>query len=88
MKDKHLIILTGIIIVLALMSFSALVMEQYCKHQAVVHHSAFYEANSWGVVSFHWNDNSYAHTPLQDPDLIAYKMEQAFQAKLKTLDIK
>lgn len=88
MKDKHLLILSIIVLVLTLMSISALVMEQYCKHQAVAHHSAFYEADSWGQVSFHWNDDSYAHTPFQDPDLIANKMEQAFQAKLKALDIK
>jgi hypothetical protein len=48
----------------------------YWKHLAVVHHAAFYESDSWGNVSFHWNDVSFAQTPFQDP------------AKPKALDIK
>jgi hypothetical protein len=35
----------------------------YWQHQSVVHHAAFFEANSWGCVSFHWNDVSFAQTP-------------------------
>jgi hypothetical protein len=35
----------------------------YWQHQAVVHHSAFFEASSWGNVSFHWNDVSFAQVP-------------------------
>jgi hypothetical protein len=37
----------------------------YWQHQAVLHNAAFYEANSWGKVSFHWNDVSFAQTPFQ-----------------------
>jgi hypothetical protein len=28
----------------------------YWQHQACIHHAAKYEANSWGLVSYHWND--------------------------------
>jgi hypothetical protein len=40
------------------------VTSLYWQHQAVIHHSAFFEASSWGNVSFHWNDVSFAQTPL------------------------
>ena len=66
MKEKHLLILSISICVLILMVISAFIMEQYCKHQAVVHHAAFYEADSWGNVSFHWNDVSFAQTPFKN----------------------
>jgi hypothetical protein len=26
------------------------------QHQAVLHHAAHFEVNSWGVTRFHWND--------------------------------
>ena len=35
----------------------------YWQHLAVVHHAASFDANSWGKVSFHWNDVSFAQTP-------------------------
>jgi hypothetical protein len=50
-----------LIVVMTTMMFESL----YWHHQAVVHHAAFYEANTWGDVSFHWNDVSYAQTPLK-----------------------
>jgi len=28
----------------------------YWQHQACIHHAAKFEANSWGLVSYHWND--------------------------------
>jgi hypothetical protein len=38
----------------------------YWQHEAVVHHGARFEANSWGLVSFHWCDES-AQIVLVDP---------------------
>lgn len=38
----------------------------YYRHLAVVHHAAFYETDSWGNSSFHWNDVSFAQTPFQN----------------------
>ena len=48
-----------------------LALNVYWQHQAVVHHAARWEANAWGLTSFHWNDDS-AQTPFHDPtdDLI------------------
>lgn len=43
-----------------------LIFGLYCQHQAIVHHAAHYEVNSWGVATFHWNDE-YAQTPFIDP---------------------
>lgn len=38
----------------------------YAQHVAVGHHSAHFEVNSWGLSTFHWNDE-YAQTPVADP---------------------
>jgi hypothetical protein len=54
----------------------------YWEHQAVIHHSAFFEASSWGNVSFHWNDVSYAHAPFQDSSVFESKMQEAFNKTL------
>lgn len=63
-----------------------LITSLYWQHQAIIHHSAFFEASSWGNVSFHWNDDSVAHTPFQDG---SWEKVQAsiFEAKLKALGI-
>jgi hypothetical protein len=59
----------------------------YWQHEAVVHNSAFWEPNSWGIVKFKWNDVSYAQTPFQDEGW--QKIQTAlFNQKLKSLDIK
>jgi hypothetical protein len=80
--------ITLALIVVAFVLLTNLVTCLFWQHSCVVHHAAFFEANNWGWVSFHWDDVSYAHAPFQDPDPIAQKMEQAFQAKLKALDLK
>jgi hypothetical protein len=61
--------------------------EMRWKHYAIVHHAAFYEADSWANVSFHWNDESFAQEPLQDQ---AWEKVQAsiFQKKLDKFGIK
>jgi len=35
---------------------SAFIAVNYGQHLAVTHHAAHYEVNSWGIVSYHWND--------------------------------
>lgn len=52
------------IMFLILLVIDILVTSLYWQHQAVIHHSAFFQASSWGNVSFHWNDVSFAQTPL------------------------
>ena len=86
MKNK---ILDIVVIVFCLLAFELVIIgftSLYWQHQAVVHHSAFFEASSWGNVSFHWNDISFAQAPFQDP--VTEKLDQLFQNKLKALDIK
>jgi len=38
----------------------------YWQHQACVHHAAHFEANNWGWVSYHWNDEE-AQIIIVDP---------------------
>lgn len=38
----------------------------YWQHVAINHHSAHFEVNSWGISSFHWNDE-FAQIVLVDP---------------------
>jgi hypothetical protein len=87
MKDKILHIAT---IVLGLIAFELVIIvftSLYWKHQAIIHHSAFFEASSWGDVSFHWNDDSTPQTPFQDGGW--EKIQNAlFQKKLDTLNVK
>ena len=54
------------------------------KHHCVLHHAAFYEVNSWGLSSFKWEDDSYAHTPFQNWDDI---QTQIFKNKLDKLGV-
>jgi len=46
-----------------------LALNVYWQHEAIVHHAARYEANSWGLTSFCWNDDS-AQTPFMDTSLV------------------
>lgn len=60
-----------VIIAIVALSFGvvdSIITKLYCNHLAIKHHAAFYESNSWGIPSFHWSDDSYAHTPFQDED--------------------
>jgi hypothetical protein len=38
----------------------------FWQHQSCIHHAAKFEANNWGWVSFHWNDE-FAQIVLVDP---------------------
>jgi len=40
----------------------------YWQHESIVHHAARFQADSWGLVSFHWADES-AQIVLVDPVL-------------------
>lgn len=63
-NKKYLIDLLMVgLVALAFSAASAGITSYYWQHLAVVHHAAFYEANSWGNSSFHWDDDSYAHVP-------------------------
>lgn len=57
------------------------------RHFAVQHHAATYEANSWGIPSFHWNDESSAQTPFQEEGWQKVQ-DSTFQKKLNKLGIK
>jgi hypothetical protein len=83
-KTYQTILVALAITIICLMD--CLITSLYWQHQSVLHHSASFEANSWGVSSFHWNDESFAQTPFQDE---AWEKVQAtiFQKKLKALGI-
>lgn len=53
---KNLLVIGYIAVIFGVID--VLITSFYWKHQAVVHHAARFEANSWGNVSFHWNDDS------------------------------
>jgi hypothetical protein len=38
----------------------------FWQHACVLHHAAFYEADSWGFSHYQWNDTASAQTPFQD----------------------
>jgi len=59
----------------------------YWQHLAVKHHSAFFEADSWGSTKFKWNDVSYAHAPFQD-DTWEKVQGKLFMDKISTLGFK
>lgn len=88
MKNKILDIATIVFCLLAFELVTIAFTSLYWQHQAIVHHSAFFEASSWGNVSFHWQDDSYAHAPFQDGAIFEKFNQQAFQNKLDALNIK
>lgn len=61
-QTQFTIVLSLTIIVICIID--CLMTSLYWQHNAVIHHAARFEANSWGCVSFHWNDDS-AQTPFQ-----------------------
>jgi len=79
----------GIIAIVALTFglIDSLATSLYWRHLAVKHSAATYEANSWGVPSFHWNDESSAQTPFQDEGWQKIQ-DSLFQKKLNQLGIK
>ena len=88
MKNKIVSIATLVIGLLAFELVIILVTSLYWQHKAVVHHAAFFEASSWGNVSFHWEDDSYAHTPFQDGSVFDKINQDNFQKKLDSIGAK
>jgi hypothetical protein len=79
------------VIAFALIAFEIVTIaftSLYWQHKAIIHHAAFFEANTWGNVSFHWNDDSYAHAPFQDSAPYEKINQDIFQKKLDSLGIK
>jgi len=66
MKLKTAQFLTVTAFILGLGVLDCCVTSLYWQHLATQHHAAHFEADSWGLVSFHWHDE-YAQTPLADP---------------------
>jgi hypothetical protein len=88
MTTKKLInSLTLIAMIVAFELLVILATSLYWEHNAVVHHAALFEASNWGNVSFHWQDDSYAHVPFQD-EMWTRIQNNLFQQKLNALDIK
>jgi hypothetical protein len=83
---KHITYQTLLVslLITILCAVDALAVSLYWQHASVVHHAARYETNSWGVSSFHWNDDS-TQTPFQDP--LTAKLDQLLQKKFKALEI-
>jgi hypothetical protein len=76
-----------VIVVVTFAVIDSLATSLVWRHLAVKHSSATYEANSWGIPSFHWNDESFAQTPFQEEAW--QKIQDAlFQKKLNALGIK
>lgn len=68
MKNKEYLI-NLIMVGLLSLSFSAAAVVgtvAYYRHLAVIHHAAFYESDSWGHATFHWNDVSFAQAPFKN----------------------
>jgi len=84
MKDRiHSTLIVALLITL-LCAIDCLATSLYWQHQAIVHHAAFFEASSWGNVSFHWEDDSYAHAPFQDFTYYQNKVQEAFNKTIPT----
>jgi hypothetical protein len=85
--EKITLGITTIVVAISIFFLGCAFAEMQWKHKAIIHNAAFYEADSWGQVSFHWNDDSVAHTPFQDG---SWEKVQAsiFQKKLDALGIK
>jgi hypothetical protein len=88
MKNTIYQTLTLALLICIICAIDCLVTSLYWQHTAIVHHAAFFEASSWGNVSFHWNDDSFAQAPFQDGSFYENATKQAFQNKLNSLGIK
>jgi len=69
-------------------TFSVGMTSWYYQHLAVVHHAACYEADSWGKVSFRWNDVSFAQAPFQDSAPYDKLRQESFDKELKAAGVK
>ena len=85
-QTKHNITMSVFILLIVLIT-NALTCLVW-QHQCVVHRAAFFEADSWGRVSFHWEDDSYAHAPFKDYSECKKVMDDQFAQTLKDNGIK
>lgn len=81
------LIIQLVIVVTATVVIDAAIVSVYWRHLAVKHGAAFYEANSWGISSFHWNDTSFAQEPFQDEQWKKVQ-DSIFQKKINDLNLK
>ena len=80
-------ILITAIVALSFGLIDSLATSLVWRHFAIQHHAATYEANSWGIPSFHWNDESSAQTPFQEEGWQKVQ-DSLFQKKMNALGIK
>jgi hypothetical protein len=66
MKLQTYDILTIALAIMIICGIDCILTSLYWQHLAVVHNAACFEADSWGRVSFHWNDVSFAQTPFKN----------------------
>lgn len=64
MKQNTIKVLTVATFIFGIGAIDSIATSLYWQHVATTHHAAHFESNSWGVSSFHWNDE-YAQTPFQ-----------------------
>lgn len=83
LNQKTLNTISLTLIIICVMLVNILATTIYWQHEAVIHHGAFWEANSWGIVSFKWNDVSFAQAPFQDTKPWENMSENLFNQKLK-----
>ena len=88
MKNTIIKTLTLAVGITIICTIDCIITSLYWQHASIVHHAACYEADSWGFVSFKWNDVSFAQAPFEDGSYYAAKSEQAFNNQLKSLGIK
>ena len=69
MKHSTYQTILAALLITILCMIDCLATSLYWQHSSVVHHAARYESNSWGISSFHWNDDS-AQTPFMDTSLV------------------
>jgi len=85
--EKTTLVIVTIVVAISIFILGWGLAELQWKHKAIIHNAAFYEADSWANVSFHWKDDSFAQVPFQDQ---TWEKIQAsiFQKKLDALGIK
>ena len=66
MKPKVINTLIAAIAICIVGAIDSVATSLYWQHISVTHHAAHFEADSWGISSFHWNDE-YAQIPVADP---------------------
>jgi len=66
MKPNVIKTLTVAVAICLVGIIDSLATSLYWQHKSIQHHAAHFEADSWGLTTFHWNDE-YAQLPVADP---------------------